>query len=190
MRVSYDIYFVRRDPGQSFEDALESTEESFAGGDPGPLTQVELEQWERILPHAKSILGEIEEFTGESKRELSHPATGLQLSIFPGEISITVPYWQSDEDSVAVMEKVYGLARAVEDETGLEGYDPQLREPVRDAHRTAPHVPRADISQRLEADEFPQTAQIPPFPEKARPERGEEVPHEPKTRRWWEFWKS
>ena len=33
--MSYDIFFVRRDPGQTFEDALDSLEDSYEGGDPG-----------------------------------------------------------------------------------------------------------------------------------------------------------
>ena len=55
--MSYDIYFVRRDPGQSFEDALDATEESFEG-DPGPLSPVELEQWDEVLPVARAVLGD------------------------------------------------------------------------------------------------------------------------------------
>ena len=33
------------------------------------------------------------------------------------------------------MAKVYELARVVEEETGLEGYDPQLGEPISDPER-------------------------------------------------------
>ena len=35
--MSYDIFFVRRDPGQTMEDALADVEDSYEGGDPGPL---------------------------------------------------------------------------------------------------------------------------------------------------------
>jgi hypothetical protein len=182
--VSYDIYFVRRDPGQSFEDALDSTEDSYASGDPGPLTSVELEQWDRVLPRARSILGEIEEFTGESKRELLHPSTGVQLSIFPGEISITVPDSHADVDAVALMEKVYALAHAVEAATGLEGYDPQLGEPIRDtAYGQSPNDTFTDEPEddatgfhsgtRLRTEEF----------------QAEQQAARATTRRWWEFWK-
>lgn len=188
--MSYDIYFVRRDPGQSFEEALETTEEGYDSGDPGPLTEVELEQWERILPHARAILGEIEEFVSDSTRELSDPATGVQLSILPGEISITVPYWRTDQDDVAVMEKVYAVARAVEAETGLEGYDPQLGEPVRDAPAMAarsrtsavPHdVDSGELSERQSAASAPTSGD--------EPARDESSPQPQSRRRWWEFWK-
>jgi hypothetical protein len=123
--VSYDIYFVRRDPGQSFEDALDATEESFEG-DPGPLSAVELEQWEDVLPVARELLGELDEFGDETTRELSDPRTGIQLALFNGEITIHVPFGELGE----VMSRVYELARAVERVTGLEGYDPQTQEPV------------------------------------------------------------
>ena len=88
--VSYDIYFVRRDPGQSFEDALDATEESFEG-DPGPLSPIELEQWDEVLPAARAVLGDVEEFSDETTRELSDRDTGIELSLFNGEIAIHVP---------------------------------------------------------------------------------------------------
>ena len=48
--MSYDIFFVRRDPGQTFEDALDGLEASFEDGDPGELTEVDLEHWDALLP--------------------------------------------------------------------------------------------------------------------------------------------
>jgi hypothetical protein len=129
--VSYDIYFVRRDPGQSFEDALDAAEESFRG-DPGPLSPVELEQWDAVLPVAREVLGDVDEFGNETTRELSDPSTGIQLSLFNGEMAIHVPLADHAERSADVMARVHDLARAVERVTGLEGYDPQTQEPVSD----------------------------------------------------------
>jgi hypothetical protein len=135
--VGYDIYFVRRDPGGSFEDALEDIEDSYDEGDPGPLTSVELEQWDTLLPRAREILGLVEVFEDDRTRELFAVDTGIQLSLFAGEVSVTVPYEHGTDAAVAVMHKVYSLARAVEDATGLEGYDPQLEEPVHLQHLSA-----------------------------------------------------
>jgi hypothetical protein len=129
--VSYDIYFVRRDPGQSFEDALDATEESFEG-DPGPLSPVELELWDELLPVARAVLGDAEEFRDEMTRELTDPATGIQMSLFNGEMAIHVPVAARDETGGAVMVKVRRLAKEIERVTGLEGYDPQSGEPVSD----------------------------------------------------------
>jgi hypothetical protein len=127
--VSRDIYFVRRDPGQSFQDALDTTEESFEG-DPGPLSPVELEQWVDVLLVAREVLGEIDEFGDETTRELSDPQTGIQLTLFNGEITIHVPLGDHAPESVDVLARVHDLARAVERVTGLEGYDPQRQEPI------------------------------------------------------------
>lgn len=185
--MSYDIFFVRRDPGQSFEDALDSTEESYDRGDPGPLTEVELEQWERIVPHARAIFGEIEEFGDDSTRELSSSASGIQLSLFPGEISITVAETPSDQDAVALMEKVYALASAIEAETGLEGYDPQLGEPVSDAARLGAVASASPIAgagrEEQESTSFVSGQRL--APEDFAAEQQAVRPR----RRWWEFWK-
>ena len=129
--MSYDIYFVRRDPGQSFEDALDATEESFEG-DPGPLSAVELEQWDEVLPAARAVLGDVQEFSDETTRELSDRDTGIELSLFNGEMAIRVPLDDQEDEDGAIMARVYELARVVERVTGLEGYDPQTGAPVSD----------------------------------------------------------
>jgi hypothetical protein len=166
--VSYDIYFVRRDPGQSFADALDATEESY-GGDPSPLGSAQLEQWERIIARARRLLDGVEEFaTDDKSRELSDATTGIQLSMIADEVSITVPSERPDQDPDALMAKVYALARVVESETGLEGYDPQMQEPITDpAQRSA--APPA-----------------PPSPA-ATTERAPAQP--PGEKPWWKFWK-
>ncbi len=181
--MSYDIYFVRRDPGQTFADALDATEESYDGGDPGPLGSAELEQWERITTRAGQILDGIEEFGTANSRELSDSGTGIQLSMIADEVSITVPSERPEQDAVSLMAKVYALARVVEDETGLEGYDPQLQEPITDprqrlaASAPAPPLPTAPAPSAAAA---PEATKPPPA-----------KPAEPATRRpWWKFWQS
>ena len=179
--MSYDIYFVRRDPGQSFADALDATEESYDRGEPGPLGSAELEQWDRITARAGQILDGIEEFGSENSRELADSGTGIQLSMIADEVSITVPNERPEQDAVSLMAKVYALARVVEDETGLEGYDPQLQEAITDprqrltASSLATPVPPPMASDTASA---PLKATQPP-------------PAEPATRRpWWKFWQS
>ena len=123
--MSYDIFFVRRDPGQTFEDAL---------------------------------------------------------------------------DDLELMQSVYDLAHAVEDVTGLEGYDPQLGEPVSDRpedetptrRRWPDDVEDEDdtggrggggAGQPVGARTLTAAATDP------RPEMAPDVPRD-RPRRWWEFWKS
>jgi hypothetical protein len=181
--VSYDIYFVRRDPGQSFEDALDEIEESFEG-DPGPLSEVDLEQWETILPLARRILGDVEVFEDETTREVSDPTSGIELSLFNGEVALRVPFNDFGQGSVEVMSKVYELSRSIERATGLEGYDPQLEEPVTDEREVSAAPRRVAATWDDEDDDGPGrdgTSATPPGP---RPAATESSP-----RRWWEFWK-
>jgi hypothetical protein len=186
--VSYDIYFVRRDPGQSFEDALDATEESFEG-DPGPLSAHELEQWDEVLPVAREVLGDVDEFSDETTRELSDPTTGIQLSLFNGEMAIHVPFTDDAEQDVDVMDRVYDLARAVERVTGLEGYDPQLQEPVSDQPGGAAAGARRETPVWEDDDDSESDGTSTTLPAmRSRRPRATAVADE-SARRPWEFWK-
>jgi hypothetical protein len=190
--VSYDIYFVRRDPGQSFEDALDATEASFEG-DPGPLTPVELEQWEEVLPAARRVLGHVEEFGNETTRELSDPKTGIQLSLFNGEMAIHIPFAGIAEESVDVMARVHDLARAVERVTGLEGYDPQTGLPITEQPGGATGGSRRelpdwdDVDDESESDGTSTSLPVVKARRAKLPATGTQA--DPSDRRPWEFWK-
>jgi hypothetical protein len=138
--MSYDIFFVRRDPGETLEDALDTVEESYDGGDPGPLSEEEIELWDALLPQARDVLGEQVEITQDDEeiRELTDPVTGIGLTFFQGEFEIHVPSAAAAGRDPDLMRTVYELARTVEDATGLEGYDPQVGEPVSDLSETSP----------------------------------------------------
>ena len=112
--MTYDIYFVRRDPGQSFASALDATEDAY-DGDPGPLGSAQLEQWERIITRARQVLDGVEEFATDAKsRELSDTATGIQLSMIADEVSLTVPSERPDQDPAALMAKIYAHTNSLE----------------------------------------------------------------------------
>ncbi|MGW8887366.1 hypothetical protein [Streptomyces sp. NPDC055749] len=100
-----------------------------------------LEAWQRIVPQARTLLGDVDitEYEQES-RDLSHSGTGIDLSVFGDEVSITVPYWHAGEAASAALGKVFALSAIVEKETGLTAYDPQMELPVADMapqHSTA-----------------------------------------------------
>ena len=190
--MSYDIFFVRRDPGQTFEDALDGVEDSFESGDPGPLTEEDLELWDAVLPQAREILGDQVEITqhDEETRELTDPATGIGITLLEGELEIHVPDNRAGADSV-VMSTVYDLARALEDATGLEGYDPQLDEPVSDTSDTSPTRRRwdDDTDEDRDDDDLPGRSPTRPVTGTVR-EPLDVAVVAPAGRRWWEFWKS
>jgi hypothetical protein len=148
--MSYDIFFVRRDPGQSFEDALDDLEGSYEGGDPGLLTDDDLELWAAVEPAAREILGPGAQMTqdDEQTRELTDTDTGIGLTFFQGEFEIHVPGAAVAGDArAALMTVIYDLARAVEQATGLEGYDPQRAEPVSGAGGVEGDDSEDDVSQ-------------------------------------------
>ena len=190
--MSYDIFFVRRDPGQSFEDALDATEESFEG-DPGPLSAVELEQWDEVLPAARAVLGDVEEFSDETTRELSDRDTGIELSLFNGEMAIHVPLDDQEDENGEIMARVYELARAVERVTGLEGYDPQTGSPVSDdagggaVIESRPERSWDDDDDDSESDGTSTTLPAVRPRRVKTPPSGTESDHSPRRR--WEFWK-
>lgn len=190
--MSYDIFFVRRDPGQTFEDALDEIEESFTDGDPGELTDADLENWEAIVPKAREIFGDVEvEEHDETGRELTATASGVELTLISGEIEIHVPYARArSDDSLELMSQVYELARAVEDVTGLEGYDPQVGEPVSDQPDAG--TPRRRWESSDDNDDEDDLLAPEPSPARRSPAtaRGDMNPYDAGgSRRWWEFWK-
>ncbi|MFI1293095.1 hypothetical protein ACH4VM_32415 [Streptomyces sp. NPDC020792] len=127
--MSYDIYFLSRRDGQSWDDALEAMEDAAEESEPIPARL--LEAWDRIVPQARSLLGEVEitEY-GQESRDLSHSGTGIDLSVFGDEVSITVPYWHAGDDAAVVLDQVFALAAIVGSETGLTAYDPQVERPL------------------------------------------------------------
>lgn len=195
--MSYDIFFVRRDPGQAFEDALDDLEGSFENGDPGPLTDVELEYWEALVPRAREILGDLEvDEDDDASRQLVARASQVELTLIPGEIEIHVPDDRTVDDDLELMSEVYELARAVEDVTGLEGYDPQVGEPVSDRYdedsptrRRWPDDDPDDDEDGRGGDRAGGRAAVAPPP--ARPDMAPDrpTPGSRPARRWWEFWK-
>ena len=192
--MSYDIYFVRRDPGQTFEDALDELERSFEEGEPTELTDSDLEVWEALLPRAREILGDLDVGDeDETRRGLTARSSGVELTLISGELEIHVPTPPPGTDDLELMSTVYELARAVEDETGLEGYDPQVGEPVSAALDEDSPTRRRWPDDPVDDDGPPHAAR----PARAvgpvgdpRPDLAPERPDGARRRRWWEFWRS
>ncbi|MEU0597247.1 hypothetical protein ABZ484_03110 [Streptomyces sp. NPDC006393] len=135
--MSYDIYFLNRRDGQSWDEVLEAMEE--AAEDSEPIPAHLLGAWDRIVPQARTLLGEVEitEYKQES-RDLSHSGTGIDLSVFGDEVTITVPYWHAGDDAAVVLGQISALAAIVEKETGLTAYDPQAERPLMETPREDP----------------------------------------------------
>ncbi|MGW6143111.1 hypothetical protein [Streptomyces sp. NPDC055140] len=72
----------------------------------------------------------------QGSRDLSHSDTGIDLSVFGDEVSITVLYRHNGDGAVRVLGKLFSLCALVEKETGLTAYDPQVEMPLAE---TSPH---------------------------------------------------
>jgi hypothetical protein len=120
--VSYDIYFLKRDPGQSWEDAMEALEEQAAA--PEVLTRPSC--WDQVVSGVRYILGDVSVLENPPVWEVDHERTGIQVSCFSREWSITVPYWSDGDAAVAITGHLRAIAGIVQTATGLEAYDPQV----------------------------------------------------------------
>ncbi|MEU7692537.1 hypothetical protein [Microbispora hainanensis] len=128
--MSYDLYFIKREPGQSWDDALEAREEALEEHeDDLPL---DIEVRERIVSRVRGVLGEVDVLENPPVWEINHEATGIQLGYCEGQWHMTAPYWAHGEDAAYVVRTMRVLAPITEQETGLECYDPQLEQPLSD----------------------------------------------------------
>ncbi|MEZ3179229.1 hypothetical protein KYY02_11170 [Streptomyces pimonensis] len=120
--MSYDIDFLRRRDGQSWDEVLEAMEDTADDSEPIPARL--LGAWGRIVPQARALLGEVNITEHEQEsRDLSHSDTGIDLSVFGDEVSITVPYWYAGDNAAVVRGTVFALSAIVEKGTGLTAYD-------------------------------------------------------------------
>ncbi len=94
-----------------------------------PFTEQHAALWKQLEQRVRSILPDLDLFEGERNKELTHEGSGLQLSMFPGEISVTVPYWYEGAEARADAETLRSIASVVEEVTGLTAYDPQSEQP-------------------------------------------------------------
>jgi hypothetical protein len=127
--VSYDILFVPRRPGQSWDQALDDAEGRDVLGDAiGPQR---MEQWGRIVEALRRRLGEVDVRVDDDVCEATH-ASGLQVSLYPDEASITFPYSERP-DRRAFHDDVVDVVGILERETGLQAWDAQTDGPF-DGH--------------------------------------------------------
>jgi len=124
--VSFDLQFVTRAPGQSWEEAYEALGDA---GEPAVLTADRRALWDRLLAELAPLLPEAESVVESEFAELTDEAIGLQLSLFDTEVAISVAYWHSGEEADRVVALLREVAAVVERVTGLTAYDPQAGMP-------------------------------------------------------------
>jgi hypothetical protein len=133
--MTYDVYLVRRLPGRTLPETLEALNERYDPDDdelpPARLTAGHRAAWDRIVRRATEEIGpvDVEEFPSGLTLRPQGPHA-FQLDYDGESAQIYIPYHYAAEEAVAVLTTAYRLARVVEEETGLEGYDAQTDRPT------------------------------------------------------------
>lgn len=127
--MSHEVVFLPHILGQTWSQAVASARTAAREQDPR-IVAARLEPWPRLVLHAAHLLGQIEEYRGRGQRELVHPVTRLRFTFFGEDGVVAVPYWYDGPVARMAATMAYRFAHAVEEETGLSAYDPQLRMPV------------------------------------------------------------
>lgn len=121
--MGYDIYFLRREPGQSWQQALDALEE----GAEGQQALSPPACWDQVVSGVQEVLGTVSVLEGPPEREIDNQGrTEIQVSFFAGEWSLSVPYWWRGDAAEAIAQSIGAIAAIVHDATGLDAYDPQL----------------------------------------------------------------
>ncbi len=156
------------------------------GAAPGrEFEQDERDAWNRVAHRVGPVLGAVEHELTATAASLESTADRIRLTLRPSRAELTVPDDESAAgDTLELMQKAYAVARIVEAETGLRGYDPQLGEPVTDDPL---HLVGSRAADETEPDE---PARSPFAPSAADPGRLDEPSPRPAVRKrpWWRFW--
>jgi hypothetical protein len=123
--VSYDLIFIPRAAGQSWDEAIEASEDA---ADTGP--RLADAPWRNIVAAAGRLFGEVTDDSGKDVRELEHPESGLDLTAWTDEASIGLPYQHTGEAARSYLKAMFDLAAVVAKESGLHGYDLQIDRPL------------------------------------------------------------
>ncbi|MFD9791513.1 hypothetical protein ACFWXK_11255 [Streptomyces sp. NPDC059070] len=142
--MTYDILFLRVKPGSTFDKTMQDRNSAYdpdAEPDPVNLTGDQRAAWDRLTRQVAREVGPItsEEYLYSLTLWRDGPAGHLQLDFAGDSASIEIPYRYSGQDALPIMAEAYSLARIIEDEAGLEGYDLEVDQPTRtgDVHVAA-----------------------------------------------------
>lgn len=129
-------------------------------------TDADRELWNRLVAAVSPLGTDPDVFDDGSMVELTLGEDGMQLTMFPDEISLSVPYWYDGEAATAITERLRRIVEVVESETGLVAFDPQVDAPFLDGG--AAHAPAVfdHVATQLSAPPAPPGP--PPSPETTR----------------------
>jgi len=134
--VTYDISFLRVQPGRTFDETMEELNSAYdpdAEPDPMKLTGDQRAAWDRLTQRVSQEVGPIrsDEYLHGLTLWRDGPAGHLQLDYAGDSASIEIPCRYPDQAALPIMDEAYRIARIVEEESGLEGYDAEVEQSVR-----------------------------------------------------------
>jgi len=145
--VSYDLIFVNRRPWQSWQRAQDRADEIEETYRPDAAT------WARITDHAARVLGNVSAETTAEYAQLIHEPTSIIVTLHRHYGEISIPYGDTGANAVTNLADLYGIGLAIQELTGLRGYDPQRGLPLKKAARDpAGALPYFEQAARLMRD--------------------------------------
>ncbi|MCG7524778.1 hypothetical protein MHW47_10050 [Streptomyces sp. OfavH-34-F] len=134
--MTYDIVFLRVFPGRTFDETLEEINSAYdpdADLKPMSLTRDQRAAWDRLIQRMSREVGPVttEEYPYSLTLWRDGPAGHLQLDYAGDSANIEIPYRYPGQQARPIMAEAYQIARMIEEESGLEGYDYEVDQPVR-----------------------------------------------------------
>ncbi len=120
--MSYDIYLFKPLPNKTVPESAQTVLESDING----LNQVAFDLQKKVLSEKLKIINPaFSVYNLHNKLELTSLETGVQISFYPNQIAVKIPYWYTAHESKEVFTKVFQYLQAIKAETGYAIYDPQ-----------------------------------------------------------------
>lgn len=124
--MSYDITFVPKTAGSTLEE-IETFLDDYNGAEVAP-DKVWMKKARAVSASLIAMNPELEGFDEGNMIELAVAEDGkgyaIDVSIFPGEVSITVPFWYPD-DADDLFAEMWRYARLICEKLEMVAYDPQ-----------------------------------------------------------------
>ncbi|QQQ77652.1 hypothetical protein IOD16_03825 [Saccharothrix sp. 6-C] len=133
--MTYTLLFQRVLPDRTFLETLDEVNAAFdPDAEPVPvdLTDEHRAAWDRITRRVSADPGQVtcEEFPHGLNLRWTGPEGTLLLDYDGESASIDIAYRYPGPAAPPIMARAYRIARVVEEESGLEGYDGVLEQPV------------------------------------------------------------
>jgi hypothetical protein len=133
--VTYDLLFTRRRPGRTLRQAFDDDNAEYdpdAVPEPMDLSGDQRAVWERIVQRITTAIGPVtsQEYLYSLTLWRDGPAGHLQLDYDGESAFIEIPYRYAGEAALPIISEAYHVARIVEEESGLTGFDFQTDQPT------------------------------------------------------------